>query len=142
MRARDIMHRDAVVLTPTDDIMRAAEQMKYERDACLPIVNDRTHRVLVGVITARDIVTRHVARHHDDACVTSDHMTPAPLCVANPDDDVDTIATKLAESDVRRLPVVDDDGVLLGMVTESDVHRVLEGIGLIGHHAAAIPACG
>ncbi len=121
MKARDIMKRHPFVVSPDDLVASAAEVMHYDTDACVPVVLDREHPVLVGIITARDIAARCVARRHLPGCLTRDHMTPTPLHTVRPDDDIAAAWEKMDTANVRRIPVVSDDGVFLGMLREADV---------------------
>jgi CBS domain-containing protein len=121
MKAREIMTRCPDVVTPDDGILGVAESMHYGKDGCVPVVRDRQQRVLVGVITARDIVARCVARKHSNRCLVRDHMTPPPLYTVAPDDDIRDAARMMAEREIRRVPVVTSDGVLVGMLREADV---------------------
>ncbi len=121
MKARDIMKRYPFVVTPDDLVASAAEVMHYDTDACVPVVLDREHPVLVGIITARDIAARCVARRHLPGCLTRDHMTPAPLHTVSPDDSIGDAWRKMEAADVRRIPVVTREGELLGMLREADV---------------------
>jgi CBS domain-containing protein len=126
MRAREFMRQHPAVVTPGDTIASAAELMHYETDACVPVVRHPATPVLVGVITARDIVVRCVARGHGGSCHIRDHMTPMPLQTVTPDEDFSEVIRKMEEAEVRRLPVVSDDGLLLGIVCESDLGETLK----------------
>ena len=125
MKARELMKCCPDVLTPDDSIAAAAELMHYGDDAFVPVVSDPANLVLVGVITARDIVVRCVARHHPLTCQVRDHMTPSPLHTLSPDDDIVDATRMMCDWDVRRIPVVTADGVLMGVIREPDLRRVL-----------------
>jgi CBS domain-containing protein len=125
MKAKDVMHRAFTVVLPSDRISYAAELMHYDVDACLPVVRDRLKPVLVGVITARDIAVRCVARCHALTCIVGDHMTPTPLVTALPDDDLATLLHRMEDAEIRRVPIVDADGVLVGVIREIDLGHTL-----------------
>jgi CBS domain-containing protein len=95
--------------------------MSGEGEAFVPVVRSKDNPRLVGIITARDIAVRCVARHQARTCRVMDHMTPQPLFTAGPDDDITAIYHEMETAGVRRIPIVSDDGMLLGIVTESDV---------------------
>jgi CBS domain-containing protein len=114
------------VVTPDDSITAAAEVMHYTDDAFVPVVRDKAHPVLVGVITARDIVVRCIARHHPLTCRVRDHMTPMPLHTLSPYDDIHDVARLMCDWEVRRIPVVTADGVLAGVVHDPDLRRALD----------------
>jgi CBS domain-containing protein len=134
MKARELMVRCPDVILPDDSIAAAAELMHYANDAFVPVVRDRESLILVGVITARDIVVRCVARHHPLTCRVRDHMTPTPLHTLSPDDDVVDAARYMSDWEVRRIPVVTADGVLRGVIHEPDLRRALTGLAPLGGH--------
>jgi CBS domain-containing protein len=119
MKARDIMRWHPTVVMPEEAVSHAAEHMRYEHDACIPVVRDKTGMELVGVITARDLVTRCLARRHGPDCVVGDHMTPMPLLTGHPDDDISDMLNTMHSASIRRIPIVSADGALMGIVTEA-----------------------
>jgi CBS domain-containing protein len=121
MKARDIMTPKPFVVTPTDNVCKAAELMRYENIGGVPVVADPARPVLVGLITDRDITTRCVARGHHGTCFVRDIMTPTPLKTVLPEADVSDIVRLMEEAEVRRIPVVSDDGMLIGIVAEADL---------------------
>jgi CBS domain-containing protein len=121
MRARDIMTAKPLAVVPTDPVWKAAEIMKYEDIGGVPVVSDRATGQLVGVITDRDITVRCTARRHGTECLVLAHMTPQPLYTVHPDGDVSEIVEKMEIAEVRRIPVVDDRGILVGIVAERDL---------------------
>jgi CBS domain-containing protein len=125
MKARDVMQWNPTVVTADESVSHAAEQMRYERDACIPVVQDTRSWQLVGVITARDLATRCMARGHGQGCTVADHMTPLPLHTVALDDDVQGLLRVMHDFEIRRLPVVDRDNSLCGMLTEHDLAESL-----------------
>jgi CBS domain-containing protein len=121
MKARDLMTPRPFVVTPADPVAAAAEIMRYEDIGGVPVVQDPARPVLVGIITDRDITTRWVARGHHTACLVGDVMTPAPLQTVSPDAELGEIVRKMELARVRRIPVVSDDGMLIGIVAEADL---------------------
>jgi len=121
MRARDIMTARPLAVVPTDPVWKAAEIMRYEDIGGVPVVNDKVTGRLVGLITDRDITVRCMARRHGSGCLVLVHMTPQPLQTVHPDSDVTEIVRKMEAAEVRRIPVVDDRGILVGIVAERDL---------------------
>lgn len=132
MKARDLMTPKPFVVLPTDSVTRAAEIMRYENIGGVPVVGDSAQPRLVGIITDRDIVLRFVARGQQFPCLVSEVMTPVPLLTVPPDAGISEIVRKMETGEVRRIPVVSDDGILLGIVAESDIATKLS-------PAAALP---
>jgi CBS domain-containing protein len=108
---------DAVTTGPDTTVRDLARMMLDEDLGDLVIAeNDRP----VGIVTDRDVALA-VARHDDMSGLTAeDVMTPDPVTIHQDATAVDLPAT-MAEGQVRRIPVVDDDGVLVGIATLDDV---------------------
>ena len=121
MRARDIMTSNPLVVTGEDTISHAAEIMREAEVGIVPVVDDREHRRLIGVITDRDIAVRCVSHKHVPACDVRLHMSADHLHTVAPDDDVDRVIEAMAHDQVRRIPVVADDGRLIGMISQADL---------------------
>ena len=149
MRARDIMTSNPLVVTGEDPISQAAEIMRDAEIAIVPVVDDREHRHLIGVITDRDIAVRCVANKHIPACDVRLHMSGDHLHTVAPDDDVDRVIEAMSHDQVRRIPVVAEDGRLIGMISQADlatkvgpekpldVERVLESVSAKVTHSQA-----
>jgi CBS domain-containing protein len=121
MKARDIMTPRPFVVTPADPVSRAAEIMRYQGIGGVPVVKDPATPRLAGLITDRDIVIRCVARGHPASSLVSDVMTPLPIQTVLPDADITEVVRKMEFAEVRRIPVVSDDGILIGIVAEADI---------------------
>lgn len=121
MKIEDVMTRHPVVVSVSDRINRAAEVMRDLRIGLVPVVDDEAARRLRGVITARDIVVRCIAEHHFGDCWVGDHATRDDVVVVRPEQDAHDAVAIMRRLRLRRLPVVDADGRLVGVVTWSDV---------------------
>jgi CBS domain-containing protein len=129
MKARDLMTENPECVTEGDTVEHAAQLMRELNVGMIPVVDDSSSRRLRGVITDRDIATRHVAEGHDHgACRVSDEMTSGELYTVTPDDDDSTILARMKEGQVRRIPVVENDRVV-GIVAQADVAVELSGSG-------------
>lgn len=146
MKARDLMTPDPFTVTATDSVFRAAELMRNVGVGSLPVVLGPEDSTLVGIITDRDIVTRCVSQRHYALCEVGTHMTSPTLETVHPDADVKEVIRKMEHGQVRRIPVVDDKGMLLGIITQADlatklgpsnpaaIEEVLERISEPTHH--------
>lgn len=121
MRARDLMSTDLQVLTPGEPVLRAAQLMRDLGIGFLPIVDNAVEMRLQGVVTDRDIVVRCIAAGRDPTCVLRNYMTSSGLQTVRPDADIHEVLTRMGEGRVRRIPVVNEDNRLLGIVSQSDV---------------------
>src|SRR5262245_59415804 len=115
MRANDIMTATPKVVTPNDVIALAARIMRDDDVGCLPVVDDRDSMRLVGTITDRDITIRCTARWHGPGCLVRDHMTREDLITVDRAASLDEIASLMGTHQVRRVFVVDGNGVVEGI---------------------------
>ena len=126
MKAQDIMSKNPATVTPTTRVRQAALLMKKEDVGVVPVVEEGTGgKKLVGMLTDRDIAIRVVADGMSSAQVR-DAMSPNPKS-CRPDDSVKDVLQAMSDSQVRRIPIVDDGGAVVGIVSQADV--VLEANG-------------
>lgn len=119
-RISEIMSANPCTIDADRPVAYAAQMMKQEDVGLAPIVEgDR----LVGTLTDRDIVTRVVAEGKDPQSVTVREVASADLVTIDPQQDLDEALRVMAANQVRRLPVVEEDGRLLGVVAQADVAR-------------------
>jgi len=118
MKARDVMTLDVAIIGPDAKIQDAAKRMAAIDVGVLPVGNDDR---LIGIVTDRDIAIRGVAQGKNPAQTkVRDVMTDRVLyCFA--DEEVDHIADNMAEMQVRRLPVVDREKRLVGVISLADI---------------------
>jgi CBS domain-containing protein len=103
-----------------DPIVEAAKLMKGEDSGIAPIVDgDR----LVGVVTDRDIAIRVVAEGRDPRETKVEEIASQNLVTIDPQQGLDEALRLMAKHQVRRLPVVEEDGKLVGLVSQADVAR-------------------
>ena len=120
MKIQDIMSTEPNTVTPDTPITEAARLMKDHNIGMLPVVESEGSRRLVGVITDRDITIRHVAEGHLSDCPVREAMTDnVSTCKA--DENVERVMNLMAQEQVRRIPIVDDRGDLVGVVSQADI---------------------
>ena len=120
MLAKEIMSRDPQVITPDDSLRDAARLMADYDCGSLPVVEDKVGMQVVGVLSDRDIAIRGVARGKTPDSKVNDVMSPAPAC-AFEDDEVEEVERIMVEKQVRRVPVVDRDERVVGIIAQADL---------------------
>ena len=117
MKISEIMSRDVRVARPQDTIQSVARQMTEIDAGSIPVCDGER---LKGMVTDRDIVVRAVSEGRSFDTAISEVMTPdVEYCYE--DDDIGDAADRMAELQVRRLPVVDRDKRLVGIVALGDI---------------------
>jgi CBS domain-containing protein len=117
MRCDEIMKRQVEQVAPNDTVQTAARRMRDHNVGFLPVCEESGK--VVGTLTDRDIVVRSVADGQENARV-ADVMTHA-VVACGPRDDVREAERLMGQHHKSRIMVVDDSGILVGIISLSDV---------------------
>jgi CBS domain-containing protein len=117
---RDAMTSNPRSIEPSTMVADAAKLMKAEDVGSLPIVEGDQ---LVGMVTDRDIVIRAVAERKDPQSTTVGEIASRDIVTVDPEQDLDEALRLMAQHQVRRLPVAEEDGRLVGILAQADVAR-------------------
>ena len=119
MKVSEVMTRDVQTVSPDQPVQEAASFMLSADAGSIPVTQgDR----LIGMITDRDIAVRGVAKGYGPDTPVRELMTD-DIVTARLDDDTDDIAARMSSAQVRRLPVIDDQERLCGIVSLGDLSR-------------------
>jgi CBS domain-containing protein len=120
VRVCDIMTPDPACCTP-DSIAREAAMLMREYDCgSIPVVENRERKRLVGTVTDRDLAIRGLAAGKGPDTRIRELMTPNPITCA-PEDEVAIVREVMVARMVRRVPVVDLHGAVVGIVAQADI---------------------
>ena len=117
----DVMTKDPTCCLVSDGIARAAEIMKNEDVGSVPVVEDDVTRRLVGIVTDRDIVLKIIAENRDRDAATVGEIMSTSLVTCRPDDHYQTAMDRMSQHQVRRIPVVDGKGRIVGIISQADI---------------------
>ena len=121
MKAQDIMTRNPTCVTPDTSLTEAARLMKQEDVGVVPVVESEGSKRLVGLITDRDIAIRAVAEGRDGTTTSVGHVMTSEIRSASPDDSVNDVMALMGREQVRRVPIVDERGTLVGIIAQADI---------------------
>jgi CBS domain-containing protein len=123
MKISEIMTPDPELIDPNSSIRDAAQRMKNEDIGALPVgENDR----LIGMVTDRDITMRAVAEDRQPSSTSVRDVMSEKVYYCFEDDDVENAAKCMAENQVRRLPILNRDKRLTGIVSLADIAQTGE----------------
>ena len=117
---RDLMTSNPRTVEPDAPVAEAAKLMQQEDVGIVPVVEDGR---LAATITDRDIAVRVVAEGRDPQSTKVGDVASQDLVTVDPQQDLDEALRLMAQHQVRRLPVVEEDGKLVGIVAQADVAR-------------------
>ena len=133
MKVSEVMTSDVATIRPDQPVQEAASFMLDADAGSLPVTEGER---LIGMITDRDIAVRGIAKGYGPDTPVRELMTNDIVC-ARIDDDVEEVANRMSEAQVRRLPVIDEHERLCGIVSLGDLaretddecaHEALEGV--------------
>jgi CBS domain-containing protein len=127
MTVGEICNRDVVVALKTEMVVDLARRMRTSHVGAVVIVeNHLGHHRPIGIVTDRDIVVSVVAGDPDHLnFLMADDMMTTDILTASPDESLEVTLRKMQRSGVRRLPVVDGEGDLVGILALDDVLKHL-----------------
>jgi len=126
LAAGDVCTRCVVVGYPTMSVGEAARAMREFHVGCLVVVDEREEgRVPIGMLTDRDIVTSVVAKAMNADTVRVGDVMSAGLVTAREADSMLDVLALMRRKSVRRVPVTQDNNVLIGVITLDDVLRTV-----------------
>ncbi len=128
MKASDLMTRKPTTCTPDQTAEKAAQLMLGQDCGLLPVVETGSDKV-IGTVTDRDLAVRVLAKGKGPDTKIRDAMSDDPSW-CRPDDDIERVERIMEERQVRRVPVVNDQGSIVGIIAQADLAR---------HRGAEVP---
>ena len=118
MKVKDAMHAGVTWTGPEAKISELARQMRDEGIGSIPVgENDR----LIGMVTDRDIAIKGFADGKDPTKLTARDVMHGPILYCRSEEDVDDAARLMEQHQVRRLPVIDENKRMVGMLSLGDI---------------------
>jgi CBS domain-containing protein len=117
-KVRDVMTAGPVCVTPDTPVSVVAEVMDADNIGAVPVVEDDR---LTGMITDRDIVVRAIARGKDPRGMPVREIYSTDVVAVTPDDKLNDVVSIMAGQQLRRLPVVDGEHHLVGVISQADI---------------------
>jgi CBS domain-containing protein len=120
MRVHQIMTPDPACCTPQSTAQEVAVLMREHDCGSIPVIDNLQTRRLVGTVTDRDLTVRGIANGKGPDTPVRDLMTNDPIS-AGTEDEVEVVREVMIAQQVRRVPVVDENGTVVGIVAQADI---------------------
>lgn len=124
MRVREVMSEYPVCCTPDTSLVEVARLMVEHDCGDIPVVESAQSRRPIGVITDRDITCRTVAHGINPLELRAEDCMSSPVIAVLPDASIEDCCRTMEEHQIRRVPVVDEVGNCVGVVSQADIARV------------------
>lgn len=120
-KCSEVMTREPACCEPGESVTQVAGIMKREDVGAVPVVDSHEDRKLIGMVTDRDLVVRVLAEGTPaERATVRDAMSANPVACRE-EDEVTRAVELMADRQVRRMPIVDDQGRLTGIIAQADV---------------------
>ena len=120
-KCSEVMTKSLVYCLPNDTVAKAAELMKSENIGPILVVESDDTKRLVGIVTDRDLALKVVAEGRDAKSTKVETVMTRNVVTCRADDDLQKALDAMAENQLRRIPVVDTDNRILGIIAQADV---------------------
>jgi CBS domain-containing protein len=120
-KCNEVMTKKVVCCLPNDGVARAAELMKQDNIGSIPVVENEQTKKLVGIVTDRDLVLKILANGLDAKSTKVEAVMTHNVVTCRAEDDLQKALDAMAEHQLRRIPVVDNDNKVVGIIAQADI---------------------
>lgn len=121
VKCREVMTENPVCCLTDDSVEQIAQWMQTEDIGSVPVVDNYQARRVIGIVSDRDLALRVLgAKREAKDTLVGDVMTPNPV-TCDPSDDLEAVMDVMSQHQVRRIPVVSDNGQLVGIISQADL---------------------
>jgi CBS domain-containing protein len=120
-KCSEVMTKNPVCCLPNDMVADAAKLMKSGNIGSIPVIENRQTSRLVGIVTDRDLALQIVAEGHDAKTTRVEAVMTRKVVTCRAEDDLQKTLDAMSEHQLRRIPVVDGDNQVVGIIAQADV---------------------
>jgi CBS domain-containing protein len=121
MLCEELMTRSPKCCVPGDTAIRVARMMKIEDVGSMPVCSSPDSKRLVGIVTDRDLCLEIVAEGLDPNSTTIESFMTREPVTCRADEDLESALDRMEANQIRRIPVVDSRGTLVGIIAQADI---------------------
>jgi CBS domain-containing protein len=116
-----VMTKDPVCCLPNDMVAKVAELMKTKDVGSVPIIENEQTLKLVGIVTDRDLALKIVAEGREAKSTKAEDVMTRGVVTCRADDNLQTALAAMSEHQLRRIPVIDSNNRIVGIIAQADV---------------------
>jgi CBS domain-containing protein len=120
-KCSEVMTKNPSCCLPTDTVSKAAQWMKNEKVGSIPVVENEQTKKLIGIVTDRDLALQVIADGRDAKSTKVADVMTKDVVTCSVDDDIQDAVDAMADNQLRRIPVVDKDNKIVGIISQADV---------------------
>ena len=120
-KCNEVMTKNPVCCLPNDMVAKVAKSMKHKNVGSIPVIDNEKTRKLVGIVTDRDLALKIVAKELDAKSTKVEAVMTRKVVTCSAEDDLQKALDAMSEHQLRRIPIVDQDNKILGIIAQADV---------------------
>ena len=120
-KCEEVMTKNPVCCLPNDYVVKVAEMMKKTNIGSIPVIENEQSRKLVGIVTDRDLAMKIVAEGRDAKSTKVEAVMTKKVVTCRVDDDIQKALAAMSEHQLRRIPIIDNNNKILGIIAQADV---------------------
>jgi CBS domain-containing protein len=120
-KCEEVMTKNPVCCLPGDNVVKVAEMMKKTNIGSIPVIENEQTRKLVGIVTDRDLAMKIVAEGRDAKSTKVEAVMTHKVVTCRAEDDFQKALAAMSEYQLRRIPIVDNNNKILGIIAQADV---------------------
>ena len=120
-KCNEVMTKNPVCCRPDDMVTKVAQLMQSENIGSIPVIENERTQKLVGIVTDRDLVLKIIAKGHDVKSTKVGAVMTRQVVTCRAGDDLQLALDAMAEHQLRRIPIVDNDDRIIGIIAQADV---------------------
>jgi len=120
-KCNEVMTKDPVCCLPNEMVSQAADLMKSKQVGSIPVIENEQTKKLVGIVTDRDLALKIVAEGLDAKTTKVETVMTRKVVTCHAEDDLQKALDAMSENQLRRIPIVDDDNKVVGIIAQADV---------------------
>jgi len=117
----EVMTRNPVCCLPNDVVAKVAQLMKSENVGSIPVIENEQTKKLIGIVTDRDLTLKVVAEGLDSKSIKAETVMTLEVVTCLESDDLQKALDAMASHQLRRIPVIDKDHKVVGIIAQADV---------------------
>jgi CBS domain-containing protein len=120
-KCNEVMTKKAVCCLPDDMVTKVAQLMQSENIGSIPVIENEQTQKLVGIVTDRDLVLKIIAKGQDAKSTKVEAVMTRQVVTCHAEDDLQKALDAMAKHQLRRIPIVDNNNKIVGIIAQADV---------------------
>jgi CBS domain-containing protein len=120
-KCSEVMTKEPVCCLPGDTVVKVAQLMQRDNVGSIPVMDNDRNQQLVGIVTDRDLVLKIVAQGQDPKTAKVETAMTREMVTCLAEDDLQKALDAMADHQLRRIPIVDSNKKIVGIIAQADV---------------------